>query len=279
MRHPAQTFARAAIGAVSALAILAAGAAPTLAAKLTPPNAMAALGDSITQASTTCSAIELCPAESWSTGTDPAVDSQYLRLLAINPGISGANFNFAVPGAQVDALQAEAALAVTADVGYVTVLIGANDACTSTVADMTPVSTFAADFSSAMQTLETGLPNAHVFVASIPDLYRLWQLESPNPTARTVWAALHVCQSMLANPQSMAKADKARRQAVLQREMDYNTQMQAICAMYANCKFDKNAVFNNRFSTGDIGTLDYFHPSIAGQASLAAVTWSHGFKW
>ena len=35
-----------------------------------------------------------------------------------------------------------------------------------------------------------------------------------------------------------------------------------------------NAVFGYQFTPGDVTTLDYFHPSLTGQARLAALTWS-----
>ena len=38
---------------------------------------------------------------SWATGTNPAVKSLYLRLLAVNPTIEGHNFNLAQGGADV----------------------------------------------------------------------------------------------------------------------------------------------------------------------------------
>src|SRR5215211_1139964 len=38
---------------------------------------------------------------SWATGTNPAVKSVYLRLLAVNPKIKGHNFNLAQGGADV----------------------------------------------------------------------------------------------------------------------------------------------------------------------------------
>ena len=40
------------------------------------------------------------------------------------------------------------------------------------------------------------------------------------------------------------------------------------------CRFDNNAVFSTVFTTSDVSTRDYFHPSVAGQAKLAAVTWA-----
>jgi hypothetical protein len=52
---------------------------------------------------------------SWATGDNPAVDSIYLRLLALNPAVRGHNTNVAVAGTGVDDLagQADQALAAT----------------------------------------------------------------------------------------------------------------------------------------------------------------------
>ncbi|MEO8926257.1 MAG: SGNH/GDSL hydrolase family protein [Caulobacteraceae bacterium] len=271
---------RRAYGAVLALALATAGTAPAFAASTEPvPNSMAALGDSITRGFLDCNKIADCPMESWSTGVDPAVDSQYRRILKINPAINGQRYNLAASGSKVADIQAQATAAVADGVDYLTILIGANDACAATVADMTQVSTFRAAFAQALDGISTGLPNARIFVASIPDLYRLWQLASPIPQARSVWKLASICQSMLADPLSMKPADMARRQAVLQRVIDYNTQLGAECALHAHCKFDHNTVFNHTFSLSDIGTIDYFHPSIPGQAALAKGTWRAGFGW
>ena len=63
-----------------------------------------------------------------------------------------------------------------------------------------------------------------------------------------------------------------------QRNIAFNTQLAAVCSQFDSCLFDNNAVFNTPFTTGDVSG-DYFHPSIAGQAKLASVTWSAGFTW
>jgi hypothetical protein len=82
---------------------------------------------------------------------------------------------------------------------------------------------------------------------------------------------------MLANPLSTAAADVDRRARVLQREKDFNAVLASVCALYQQCRFDGNAVFNTAFAASDISTRDYFHPSIAGQTKLAAVSWSAGY--
>src|SRR5262249_19879628 len=146
-------------------------------------------------------------------------------------------------------------------------------------AAMTPVATFKSEFSSAMTTLSHGLPDARIYVLSIPSVYRLWQVLHTNASARFVWGAASICQSMLANPSSTASADVQRRQDVLHRETQFNTQLKTVCARYVHCRFDGNVVFNYPYTASDANTLDYFHPSITGQTTLASVAWAHGFDF
>jgi hypothetical protein len=135
------------------------------------------------------------------------------------------------------------------------------------------VSTFTSEFKQTLATLEAGLPStAHIFVASIPNLYRLWQTYHTNSLAKFTWSTAHICQSLL----STSDTD-ADRQAVVNRETAFNQVLAQQCAQFANCRFDGDAVFNYSFSTSDVSKLDYFHPSLSGQAALANVTW--GASW
>jgi lysophospholipase L1-like esterase len=243
------------------------------------PAAMAALGDSITRAFDACSQFGDCAARSWSTGTDVAVDSQYSRILAVNPAIAGHGNNDAVSGATMSNLQGQASNAVGQQVDYVTIEMGGNDACTSSEATMTPVATYQSQFQQAMTTLENGLPNARIFVASVPDIKRLWFVAKDNASARNVWSFAGICQSMLANPQSTDQADVDRRDRVRQRVVDFNTALATVCAQYANCRFDGNIVFDTPFELGDVSSIDYFHPSFNGQTLLAIGTYGAGWNW
>ena len=38
-----------------------------------------------------------------------------------------------------------------------------------------------------MTTLVSGLPNARIFLASVPDIERLWLVAKDNANARSVW--------------------------------------------------------------------------------------------
>jgi len=244
------------------------------------PDTMAAVGDSITQAASTGGTLGAdAPQNSWSTGTNSTVNSHYLRLLALHPPISGENHNYAVSGAKAAGLNAQMQNVVLLQPDYLTAQIGGNDLCTDTVAEMTSVADFRAQVLAAMTTVTTGSPETYIYVVSIPDAYQLWNLFKGNWWARFVWSVGNICQSLLANPTSTQQADVERRQEVRQRNIAYNTQLAEVCALFASrCRWDGNAVFNTQFTANDVAG-DYFHPSIAGQAKLAAVTWSVGYTW
>jgi lysophospholipase L1-like esterase len=239
------------------------------------PNSMAAIGDSISQAADVCCSYGDHPGKSWSTGDDQgdSILSHYERILAVNPRIAGDEHNDSVSGAKMADAQQQAMTAVAQHVEFVTILMGANDACTSSIDTMTPLSDFRAQFQAAMTTLESGLPaGAHIFVASIPNVFRLWRIFHTNAVAQAVWWAAQICQSMLSPFNS-----RQDRLTVATRVKAYNGVLAQICGQYSNCLFDGFAVFNYRFSASQVSKLDYFHPSISGQSGLADVTW--GVSW
>ncbi len=259
---------------LAAIACLIAAHSPSATAAVVYPNSMASTGDSITRAFNTGGFPFVdAPANSWSTGTNSTVKSLYQRILAQNAAISGRNQNAAVSGAKMVDLAGQANTVNGFKVEYITVLMGSNDVCTSSESTMTPVDTFRAQFQSAMQTFASGSPNARIYVASVPNIYNLWSVLKDNSSARSAWSGFGICQSMLANPLSTSSTDIARRERVRQRNIDFNTQLQQVCALYPQCRFDSNAVFNTTFVASDVSTRDYFHPSVAGQAKLANVTW------
>jgi lysophospholipase L1-like esterase len=238
------------------------------------PNSMDALGDSITRAFNTCSfPFTDCPENSWATGTNSKVNSYYQRLLALNPAISGHNFNDAVSGAKMTELNGQAEKAVSRNVELVGVLMGHNDACTSSISTMTSVSAFQTQFEAAMKTLTAGLPSAQVNVGSLANVYRLWEIFHTNSSAVNTWNTLKICQSLLAKPTSTEPADEERRLQVRKREEEYDSVLESVCAKYTHCKFDKGAGFKTVFASNDVSTRDYFHPSVEGQALIAKVAW------
>lgn len=250
-----------------ALALGLALALPALPADAaTRPTSMSALGDSITRGFNACGWFFDCTSRSWSTGSYSTVNS-HARRLAVS-----AAYNDARTGAKIGALPTQAATAVSRNVQYVTVLVGANDACTSTPETMTSVESFRASARQALDTL-AGAGGRSVFVASIPDLLRLWAVGKDSSSARAAWSAYGICQSMLKNPLSTQQADVDRRRFVQQRVKDYNSALAAECAVTPACVYDGGAVFGYPFQRSHLSTWDYFHPNTSGQAVLAQVTW------
>ncbi|BCJ48625.1 lipoprotein [Actinoplanes sp. NBRC 14428] len=258
-----------------------AGPAPTGKPKPKPgrPSSMVALGDSITAGFGSCTIFVACSRNSWATGSADAVDSHYRRIREANPAIKGHARNLAVPGAQAADLPGQAASAVDSGAEYVTVLIGANDACSGGVDEMTPVRTFRGHLDKAFGRLRKGLPRSRVLVVSIPDVHRLWQLGHDDPGAVRAWRR-GICPAMLANPTSTAAADQDRRRRVADRIDAYNDQLARACDAYGDrCRWDGGAAHGIRFSLDLVNRTDYFHPNVAGQNRLADATYPVRFTW
>jgi lysophospholipase L1-like esterase len=242
------------------------------------PSSMASLGDSITRGFNACGWFFDCTSRSWSTGADDGVDSHYERLQAIDPTMSGRS-NLARSGAKVAELPAQAQGAIDRGAGYVTILMGANDACTSSESTMTSVADFEAAVTATFSNLAAAADPPQVLVASIPDIHRLWEVGKDSSRARTAWATYDICQSMLDDPTSTADADVERRARVRQRVIDFNAVYETVCAAHEFCRYDGGAVFSFPFEQSHLSSWDYFHPNTSGQNVLAEVTWAAGFDW
>lgn len=238
------------------------------------PNSMAAVGDSITRAFDIdwCCFLVDSPQYSWSTGDDPAIASHYQRLLAANPAIRSRAYNLAVTGAKVSDLRAQLQNAAALSVDYLTILIGANDLCTPTIASMTPADTFRSQLDQALTEFTTVSPNTRIFVSSIPDIYQLWSVFQTDGWVQFWWTILGICQSML----SWNNTELDRQQVVAREQAD-NDSLSAVCARFTQCLWDGLASYSFKFPASDASPVDFFHPNIAGQNDLAAVSWSASY--
>lgn len=239
------------------------------------PASVAALGDSITRGFDACKPLVDCPEVSWATGSRTGVDSISRRLTAAAPATR--SWNLASSGARVADLKEQAQAATAYRPAMVTVLIGANDACTSRPGTMTPVADFRTDFGATLAYLHKTLPNTQILVASIPDLERLWSVGRSNVLGKQVWK-LGLCPSMLGDADSQSAAAKARRAAVRDRVVAYNGVLGQVCGRYARCRYDGGAVFGYRFGTDELSTWDWFHPNEKGQQELAALLAAVAFR-
>ncbi|WP_149183429.1 GDSL-type esterase/lipase family protein [Streptomyces sp. TRM49041] len=237
----------------------------------TRPASIAAVGDSITRGFDACGVLTDCPELSWATGSDTRVNSLALRLLGA-PALASRSWNLARSGARVAELPGQMAQAAELKPGLVTVMVGANDACRASVGLMTPVTDFRTSFKSAMARLRRSAPTTQVYVASVPDLRRLWSAGRDHPVGRQVWK-LGVCASMLADADDLGAVAEQRRAAVRQRVVAYNEVLRDVCARDERCRYDGGAVFDHRFSVEQLSPWDVFHPSQDGQGRLAEIAY------
>ncbi|MFG3098270.1 SGNH/GDSL hydrolase family protein [Streptomyces sp. NPDC048202] len=235
------------------------------------PDSIAAVGDSITRGFDACQVLSDCPSVSWATGGDAAVDSLAVRLLG-RQGAAERGWNYAVTGARMADLPGQLAQAAARRPELVTVMVGANDACRRSVSAMTPVADFRRDFERSMAALRAELPRTQVYVASVPNLLRLWSEGRADPLGKEVWK-LGICPSMLRGADDLTEAATVRREEVQRRVEAYNTVLAEVCAKDERCRSDGNAVFDYRFGTGQLSRWDWFHPSRDGQARLAEIAY------
>ena len=242
------------------------------------PKAMAAVGDSITRGFNvgSCCVFSDAPEYSWASGDNPAVGSHYQRLRRLNPDLRA--FNFAKSGAKMDDLERQARAAGDQPVGYLTVMMGANDVllvlsktergCVARPEAMTPVATFRSQFERALRAFATARPQASILVASIPDVPRLWLLFRQDPTVLSVWDRLGSCQQLLRDRRTHAVIG-----AVSGRLKAYNEALADVCGTFERCRWDGGAIYRYPFTKSDFSEVDYFHPNRAGQRRIAQLTW------
>lgn len=273
-----------AAGAVVALAaaVLPAGAAVAA----TPTLAVLSLGDSLTQAYGTCGQFADCPRNNWSTGTSTSVNSFASRLRTANPGTTVMTANFAQTGDLIAGVPSRIDAAVAAGVrpDVVTLLIGGNDLCAAKnpVAPdgytMTTTAAFEKGASAAITKIRSTWPSAKIVLSSMPDVAGEWAVVKGG-VGSLVWASGNLCRTTRGVSATGARlsttAAAASATAARARTTQYNSALQKACtAAGALCDWDGGALTATPVTKALIGTTDYFHPSVAGQAKIASVQWA-----
>ncbi len=247
------------------------------------PALLGAIGDSLTAAVNVTGVLATEPEHSWVLGSAPddEVTShlERLRTLGSDPVVVPA----ARPGAPIAAAvrQANAIVERAAELedgatAYVTFELGANDICADSLDETTDPATFRAATRTALELLRDGLPaGSHVLVLSVPDVTRLRAVIEEVPLAQALHRRYDVCRSVL--------GEEADTDAVRTRIEAYNDALTRECEALADsdvgCRHDlggdpSRSLFGAEFSLPDLSPLDYFHPSLAGQARIADETWT-----
>jgi lysophospholipase L1-like esterase len=213
----------------------------------------------------------------------PNVKAHNQRITA-NFGSSGrTNVIAAVNGARIDDLAAQASGAAGRGVTYATVMLGGNDVCRDSIADLPTDAQIDADFRAGMANLLAQLPsNATIQVVGIPNIKRLYDV-GKNKSAlgiadcEVLWAATVLgfpCGSMLSPFNS-----EADRLYVQSRNVGYNTILRNVTLELdaANPEFLFYAdAYSFNFVENEISNIDCFHPSWRGERTLSREIWNQG---
>ena len=255
----------------------AAPAAPNL-EELDPPSAvpevatLGILGDSMSLGVNACSEQGQCTAASWSGGTDAEVGSVAARLAAAS-GVEPSVANAAKDGGDVEDALGLVGEVLDADPQLVTVLLGGNDACAPTLDEMTSAADYEARLTELFARLNAEAPDATILAMSIPNLMHLWEIGHGNAQAVQLWNSSPSCKNLLGGAGDGSAEATARREAVAARIDEYNAAIVRVCAATEQCIHDGGALFAYDFTAEQISTIDFFHPSIAGQRVIAEIAW------
>ncbi len=207
---------------------------------------------------------------SWATGTNPAVKSLYLRILAKNPKIRGHNHNLALDGATVTGLAAQASrisyLEPRPDL--VVVQIMDNDIrCDGK--DKAYLADFRRTFISALSTVRRAAPRSQIFVVSQLGRPRTWA-KALTPGERKSFSGWPGPCDFLSSSGTIVPARLAYLEATIR---GFEAQLASGCKRVAGCRYDNGAfgrvVVRHAYLSSDLG-----HPSVKGHAKAAAVAWA-----
>jgi hypothetical protein len=205
---------------------------------------------------------------SWATGTNPAVNSVYARMLATDPAVKGHNINLAQGGATVRDLVSQAeivgSLLPKADVVLIQIMDNDID-CPTTAGEL---ATFGSTFRTALETLAKGAPESRWLVVS--------QFGSPTTGVKTLTLAQRRSLGGTGPCDLLDPAGRVMPGPVAKLEQaihGYESQLRVGCKRFTQCRYDGGA-FGRIVDKAEYVSSDLGHFSIKGHAKAAAVAWT-----
>ena len=158
---------------------------------------------------------------------------------------------------------------------YVTLMIGPNDACADTVAEMVSTEKFYSNVSRSIDELLARSPDTKIVVGSIPNIETLRNVAKDSRvywgfSCEKLWEKANLC------PTLTTLSDPYERAIVTARIKDYNNALEEIVESHREEFGDRirfaPKTFKEEFTANDL-SIDCFHPNQAGQARIANATW------
>jgi len=212
----------------------------------------------------------------------PNVKSHNQRIDANFGKNNRENWTAAENGDDMSKLVTQASGTAGKNATYATVLLGSNDACRDSVADLPTPQQFRIRFRDGINTLLANLaPGATVQVLAIPNVPRVYQMGLRKKAlglvdCPLVWKTTGHCASVLS-----PNATDADRAFVLSRVMEYNAILKIVTENKQRQQPDKfisftDVSFTYPFRQRELSNLDCFHPSSEAQEILSRETWNAG---
>jgi len=162
---------------------------------------------------------------------------------------------------------------------YVTLMIGPNDACAETTAEMVSTNAYYSNVSRAVDEMLARSADTKIVVGSIPNIESLRSVAKDarlywGVSCETLWEKVKLC------PTLTTLSDPYERAIVGERIRDYNNALHDIVESRRAAFGDRirfaAETYQQDFSANDL-SIDCFHPNRHGQALLAEVTWQAGW--
>jgi lysophospholipase L1-like esterase len=184
----------------------------------------------------------------------------------------------------------------TGDAGMVTILLGSNDVCASSMAAMTDPALFESRYRAGLDVLAASpaTRDAQIHVSGIPAIYWLWNAKRNNFWCRVFAWPFVPCENLLDDPEDDCASSASRLDpdndypgdgADCQRRKEfhriirdtYNPILRDVLDEYIQSGELPNAgfidIYDVKFDSEHINNGDCFHPSTAGHAKIADEEW------
>lgn len=246
-------------------------ASPTM--DVSHPVGLIAIGHSGLTGEGTAGDIEWLPIEnSWATGSNPEVNSVYLRLVAAVPETDGQVANNAAGGAPAADLGSQAQAAFrTVPVPLLVIIQTIDNDIRCDGSDSENVPEFGQDIAEALDLITTASPNSHILMVGQlgrPSVSFIEELVAQDPAAKDGLTGTGICDFY--DPAGeLVEENFETLTAIIE---SYEAEQARVCAEFPQCSTDGGVRAAYRDTLGNLAS-DWAHYNIAGQAAQAELTW------
>lgn len=212
------------------------------------------------------------PENSWATGTSPAVNSVYLRMVAALPETKGHVANAATGGAPVGALAGQAQTALATVPRPALVIIQSLDSdmrCDGT--DAEGAVQFGAALKDVLTSITASSPGSKILVVGQlgrPSPAFVRQLVAKHPEVKAELTGSGICDFYNEQGQLVASSFRVLTGII----NSYEAEQARVCSGFDNCRTD-GGVRAAYVDTLDNFTSDWNHINVQGQAREAKLVW------